>query len=141
MPPAPPQNHFELWHQCREMLESVPAAEWETLTPDQKRRAGILAKWTVEKLLQAMVIAQGKQPSSTDLESLYRQAGAGLLPKHEESLLSLIPRISANETDDFAAQADYEKAYWLAVMLKEYVHNWLAIMCLQEEKRRRCPTQ
>jgi HEPN domain-containing protein len=121
------------------MLESVPAAEWETLTPDQKRRAGILAKWTVEKLLQAMVIAQGKQPSSTDLESLYRQAGAELLPKHEESLLSLIPRISANETDDFAAQADYEKAYWLAVMLKEYVHNCLAIMSLQEEKRRRAP--
>ena len=48
MPPAPPQNHFELWHQCREMLESVPAAEWETLTPDQKRRAGILGDVSAE---------------------------------------------------------------------------------------------
>ncbi|MHB8523141.1 MAG: hypothetical protein ACYDH9_20645 [Limisphaerales bacterium] len=133
----PTQNEFEVWHQCREMLESVPAKDWQELTTDQKRRAAILAKWTVEKLLHVLLIAQGKQPTSTEIESLYRQARAKLLPDHEARLLSILPRISASQTDDAATEEDYETAYWLAVTLKEYVHNCITIWSIQKEKQRR----
>jgi hypothetical protein len=128
---SPQPNEFELWHQCRELLESVPANKLETLSIDEKRRAAILSKWVIEKLLTALLIAQKKPASRCDnIATLYRNAGAKLAPEQEALLLSIVPKISSCESDDSGMESDYETTYRLAMTLKEYVHNCITLWSL-----------
>jgi hypothetical protein len=127
---------YEIWHQCREMLESIPIKQWEGLSIDHKRRAAILSKWTIEKLLTAMIIARGKKPSSMDLRTLYTESIAKIASDHEALLFSIIPEISAEETGSLTAELNYEKAYWLAMNLKEYTLNCITIWDVQQPNSR-----
>jgi hypothetical protein len=71
--------HWETFEECREVAEGLRSLDWATLSQEERRRSGLVAKWALQKGFEVAHQALGRPlPEDRSLQSLCRSAGGGL---------------------------------------------------------------
>ena len=79
--------HFDLYIQCRVIVDALPVDSWDDLPDSSKRAAGLTARWAVENAFRAAILARGKDiPKSLCLLDFWRESEISLVPESETYL-------------------------------------------------------
>lgn len=92
--------HWEIFEECREVTEGLRKLDWETLSQDERRRSGLVAKWALQKAFELAHQALGRPlPEDRSLQSLCRSAGVSLSPEQVALLGWIDLEVTATEPE------------------------------------------
>jgi hypothetical protein len=106
---------YELLFQCIDIVKVLPIDCWESQTRPQKRAAGLVARWAIEKAFESFFVATGRDlPKDRSIVSLFKESG--LNPSSEQFLtLPMVDRyVTATEPDESDDMGIYLDCCWLA---------------------------
>ncbi len=90
--------HWEVFHQVHAVMHACPINSWEEQPLATQRAWGLIGRWSIERLFEAVSLAKG-EPLSADrsLVAMHHQSGVRLLPE-QNLLLGRVDRlVSATE--------------------------------------------
>lgn len=103
--------HWYRFEECREVADGLRVLDWETLSPVERRRSGLVAKWTLQRAFEAAVMLQGKPlPPDSSLSNLARAAGIGLGSAQIDLLGRIDEEVTAAEIEDSDLLSIHEQA-------------------------------
>lgn len=103
--------HWETFEECREVAEGLRSLDWETLSQDERRRSGLVAKWALQKGFEVAHQALGRSlPEDRSLQSLCRSTGGGLNSEQLMLLGWIDDEVTAAESDPGDPLAIHEQA-------------------------------
>lgn len=115
-------RQYELLIQCIDVVKVLPTESWESQTRPQKRAAGLVARWVIEKALESFFVASGRDlPADRSLMSMFKESGLNL-SSEQIAYLPLVDRgVTSNEPDESDEMSLYLDCCWLARGIVESV--------------------
>jgi hypothetical protein len=108
-------TQYELLIQCIDVVKVLPTDSWESQTRPQKRAAGLVARWAIEKAFESFFIATGKDlPTKRSLVSLFKESGLNLISEQFLTLPLVDRYVTATEPDESDDMHLYLDCCWLA---------------------------
>ena len=108
-------TQYELLIQCIDVVKVLPTDSWESQTRPQKRAAGLVARWAIEKAFESFFIATGKDlPTKRSLVSLFKESGLNLISEQFLTLPLVDRCVTATEPDESDDMSLYLDCCWLA---------------------------
>ncbi len=115
---------FALLADCADALKAVDVAQWKQFSPEQRRGAGLLGRWAVERALWSLIVFQGKEPPfNASLMELYALSRLKLTADFECMLARLDGRVITHIILDEFIEDDYRDLFLLAHSIQGAAQN------------------
>lgn len=106
---------YELLIQCIDVFKALPTDCWESQTRPQKRAAGLIARWAIEKAFESFFVSAGRDlPKDRSLVSLFKESGLNLISEQCLTLPLVDRYVTATEPDESDDMSIYLDCCWLA---------------------------
>lgn len=122
---------YDLLIQCIDVVKGLPTESWESQTRPQKRAAGLVARWAIEKAIESVFVASGRDlPADRSLMSMFKESGLHLTNEQIAYLPAVDRGVTSYEPDESDSMSLYLDCCWLARGIVESVNVHLTLSSL-----------
>jgi hypothetical protein len=129
------QPQFEIIIQCIDVVKALPTAKWQSLERHERRAAGLIARWAIEKAFNAAILANGAPiPRNRTLVNLAAASCVELLDEQRSFLVTVDREVTATEpevADDLEVHLD---CCYLARGIVQTIHQHLSLVDIMNRR-------
>lgn len=130
--------HFDLYIQCRVIVDNLPLDSWDELPDTSKRAAGLSARWAIENAFRAAILERGKDiPKSLCLLDFWRESEISLVPEQETYLKIVNAEVTSQQPEAREGYGRYYDCCRLAIGVLGAVGQTLTMHSVFQRKRDR----
>ncbi|NLX24465.1 MAG: hypothetical protein GXY61_00675 [Lentisphaerae bacterium] len=120
--------HFNLIIQCADVIKALPIEDWGSQNPQGKRAAGLVARWSIERAFEAVLLSEGVSiPSDRSIRNLHRLSGVQLTALQTSFLDDVDREVTSAEPSEEQMDEYYFGCCQLALGIVGAVKTLLAL--------------